>query len=144
MIRKLLFVGCSVVVVLGLGGVVGSAWGQAGTCNNPMPFPANNPNVCETVYGGTFESEPGPPPINTCTVVTPTSEVTAPAAPGCNEPSLAAGFKATFQVTKTTVYTRQGGDCSIEETTKSKLIACVNSQGKPTSLQPCMCPNGKN
>jgi hypothetical protein len=91
------------------------------------------------MYGGTFESEPG---TNTCTVVAPLLTMTTPVAPGCNKPSLAAGFKSTFEVAKTTVYTREGGDCTVEEVTKSTLVACHNSQGKPTSLQPCICPNG--
>jgi hypothetical protein len=145
MVRKLLLVGCS--VVFGLGVVVGSAWAQQGTCNNPSPFPANSEATCEQA-GGTFDSEPGQPQKNTCTVVAPLSEVSAPAAPGCNKPSLAAGFMAKYQVTKTTVYTKEGGNCTVEEATKSTLVACYNSQGKPTSLQPCICPNpspgGKN
>jgi len=141
MLRKLLFVSCW--VVLGLSVVVGSASAQA-TCNDPAPFPANSQAICEGMYGGTF-AESGPPPTNTCTVVGATSVLT-PVAPGCNEASHAAGFKAKYQVTKTTIYTRRGGgngnNCSVEEITDSTLVACYNSQGKPTSLKPCICPNG--
>jgi hypothetical protein len=89
MIRKLSFAGC--LMVLGLGAGVGSASAQA-TCNDPSPFPASSEAVCENQYHGTFGSDA---PNRTCTVVGPTAEVTVPVAPGCNEASNAAGFKAT-------------------------------------------------
>jgi len=141
MVPKLLLVSC--LIAVGVGGFIGLASAQA-TCNNPAPFPANAEPICENHYGGTFASEPGPPPTNTCTVVSTTSEVVSPVAPGCNKASHAAKFKAKYQVTKTTVYTKAGGgdQCSVQETTDSTLIACYNSRGKPTSLQPCTCPNG--
>jgi len=137
MVRMLRIAGCS--VVLGLGAAVGAAWGQGPGCNSPN-FPANSAAACGAI-DGTFD--PGPP--QTCTDVNPVGKLTTAAAPGCNKPSLNAGFTGQYEIDQVTVYTKDNqGSCSVVTTTNTTLVACYNSQDKPTSLEPCICPNGKD
>jgi len=108
---KFLISGCSLVLALA---TAGSAWADA--CPTGGTFPAQNEANC-TAAGGTFTQVGA---VRTCVVTEEAQNV------NCKLPE-EKPFSADISAS-TATYTRQGDDCTTEQT-PGEILACYNGEG---------------